>query len=574
MTMGGFRYKYLAPGLAWLLFGPSHPIRFWLDKTGLKTWLMIAVIYLFRRAAVSGTNVFSPELYRRLHHLAPAGFLACAQFHLRVGEPENLDPTYFFQTAWFRKIYARLLPAGSSPLVFFLLKQRELGLKPHWRALFPNPPRNFFRALIAATDGSLRMTGPHPIRTSETGAYAGELQDPGQIPAGDLGWGDISLNRVYRAADWARAGAFPTEELHRAVPARIMALKGVIGHSSLPTRVWTKMGYNSTLTRLNNVIALGGDPTLFPPDGNVIRDGAVDCPASTSAFLSVDIFQNYWLPKNKVQFWRLKHLPHYDRGLLLMNQVDFNYWHWLVEVLPRIVPLTERLSQGDLSGLPVFISQGMPATHEEALRLLTPRSPIIPLARQMAVRIGEALYPSDINRLYEAQREPWGNYDFRVDLAILKRLRQLILDRAAPDPDRVYPDRIIIDRASPSRSLVNRDLVLRLAVRRGFEIVSPEKLSFIEQVAMFNRARHILVPGGAGAANLMFAGAGAQIGVFCNDLPGHALSLWPTMAQVAGADLFLICGQRAFVNSRVAHDRIIVPPGYLNEFFDRAETRA
>ena len=569
--MTRLKYKYLAPPLSYLLFNPGPALAAWLTKSRLRSALIILAARLFRRDAVAGTNIFSPDLYRALNPKAPSGFAAALLWHLREGEPRDLQPTYFFHTAWFKRVYQEFLPPGVSPLLFFMLRQPALGLRPHWRRLYPNPKANFYRALITEPDGSLRMSDRRPIWEPGTERPAGHLKSPFEETGHDLEWGEVSLTGASSVAEAAaRADRAAVESIYEAKPVKVTSLKGVVGPSTLCPRVWTKTGFSSYLARLKDIVAIGADTAVCLSDGTYARDGNQAVPP-TKFFPAGQIFQRGWLPPDRLQFWRFKQLPRYERGLLLMSPPDYNYWHWLVEGLVRIFPLADRLNQGDLRDCPIFISQGMPVTHEEALRLLVPHNPIIKVDRQMAVRIEDALYPSEINRVYESLTGVWTNSDLRIDPTVLNGLRQLIMERVEPVAGRHYPDRIMIDRVgTPLRALVNRNMVCELAARYGFELIRPEQMSFVEQVAVFSRARHILVPGGAGATNIIFAARDAQIGIFCNDVPGHYLSMWPPLAAAAEARLFFICGQRAFVDERIMHDQMVIPPDLLIEYFTNA----
>jgi len=566
-----FNYKFQAAFLSHLLFYSSPLASSFLKWVGLETLLQVTAVWLFRRQVVAGTNIFCPILYAKLNKKAQKSFFISLLTHLRTGEKEGLNPTYFFDTQWFQRQYADILPPGASPLVFFVLRQRRLNLMPHKQSLFQNIYGNFFRVLTTDSTGALRLTNRADISTSRISDDSGRYHFFHELD-GKVSWADLSLKSAVRISDWLAHNGQPAEIIHHAVPARITALKQILGPHTLKTRTWTKCGYSSYLAKLDQVVAIGADTALCFPDGRIGRDGNLDCPA-TSIFTALAVFRfgkSYWLPKDRLQCWRLSSMPEYERGLLLMTQTDFNYWHWLVEVLPRIVPIVDRLNQGDLKQCPIFVSKGMPRSHIEALRVLVPANPLFFMERQMTFKIRTALYPSEINRVYESGCGLWGNFDIRMDLTILRQLRNLVLTQLPPKPVAYYPRKIIIDREPGPRALFNRDLVLAMVRKYGFELIKPENHSFVEQATIFNQATHILVPGGAGATNIMFASAGAQIGLFCNDTPDHILSLWPPLAEAAGADLTFICGKRAFIHEAGARDQIIIPPDLLDEFFKKA----
>jgi hypothetical protein len=87
-------------------------------------------------------------------------------------------------------------------------------------------------------------------------------------------------------------------------------------------------------------------------------------------------------------------------------------------------------------------------------------------------------------------------------------LRARFLPKNLPAPDR----RLYISRAlARRRRVVNESRVIERLARRGFELVTLENLSVLEQAALFARAEAIVAPHGAGLTNLVFCSPGAAV---------------------------------------------------------------
>jgi capsular polysaccharide biosynthesis protein len=67
-----------------------------------------------------------------------------------------------------------------------------------------------------------------------------------------------------------------------------------------------------------------------------------------------------------------------------------------------------------------------------------------------------------------------------------------------------FPRRFYIPREK-TRSILNESELNPILRKNSIEIIRPESLSFIEQVALFSRAELIIAPHGAALANLIFA---------------------------------------------------------------------
>jgi capsular polysaccharide biosynthesis protein len=72
--------------------------------------------------------------------------------------------------------------------------------------------------------------------------------------------------------------------------------------------------------------------------------------------------------------------------------------------------------------------------------------------------------------------------------------------------------RIYVSRNdTPRRRVANEDEILPVLSERGFEAVPPGRLSFRDQVALFNDADAVAGPHGAGLTNILFAPRSAKV---------------------------------------------------------------
>lgn len=77
---------------------------------------------------------------------------------------------------------------------------------------------------------------------------------------------------------------------------------------------------------------------------------------------------------------------------------------------------------------------------------------------------------------------------------------------------RTWPERVYIDRrGSNNRRMVNEDELVSALERLDFMPVRLEALGLAEQITLFNQARIIVAPHGAGLANLVFARPGTSV---------------------------------------------------------------
>src|SRR5258707_3973166 len=88
-----------------------------------------------------------------------------------------------------------------------------------------------------------------------------------------------------------------------------------------------------------------------------------------------------------------------DVGILLSCDYDRNYFHWLIECLPKLLFINE---YSELDGVPLIVDSGLHPNLYRALDFLNNnRRPIIQIDRGAIASVGQLIVPSDICRLLD-----------------------------------------------------------------------------------------------------------------------------------------------------------------------------
>lgn len=189
--------------------------------------------------------------------------------------------------------------------------------------------------------------------------------------------------------------------------------------------------------------------------------------------------------------------PHHCSGRLgvLATRGDRNYYHFLIEALPRIWVLEQRpeIAPPDLWYVPATTR-----FQQELLDLM---------GITAAGRIDSDIYPhvqADCLVVPGLASLAGENPPSVVDF-----LRARLLGRASQGGGR----RVYVARSAGAnnRRVVNEDEMLALLRGRGFEVVDPGRMSVREQIACFASASVVVSPHGAALANLVFSPPGALV---------------------------------------------------------------
>lgn len=170
-----------------------------------------------------------------------------------------------------------------------------------------------------------------------------------------------------------------------------------------------------------------------------------------------------------------------------------NYYHWLVEELPLVL----RAKTTHPDAVLLSYAPGVTERHEAVAALLKMQLTAVPVA----IRLQEQVLPGRASDSF---------FIHPSDLAQLRNFGTAFTESKSVSPHR-YPERIYISRSKSRRPLANEAELETLLAGAGFAIVYLEELPWIEQISLFQHARVIVGPHGAGLANLVFANPGSIV---------------------------------------------------------------
>jgi capsular polysaccharide biosynthesis protein len=174
---------------------------------------------------------------------------------------------------------------------------------------------------------------------------------------------------------------------------------------------------------------------------------------------------------------------HRPQAAWVLGAFHLNYFHWLIETIPKL----DILRRHQL----------------EHLIVLPPDFDPPAVWYDSAAAVGVDL--SSLDRMSEPMLA--ADELILVDLPLehpqaLREVREAVIGELQPDPHR----RLFVSRrGAPSRRLVNEEEVEASLVSFGFEVVQFEQLTFAEQVSLCVEASIVVGVHGAGLANFLFA---------------------------------------------------------------------
>ena len=165
-----------------------------------------------------------------------------------------------------------------------------------------------------------------------------------------------------------------------------------------------------------------------------------------------------------------------------------NFYHWMVDVLPRVLHAAKH--HPDMT----VIGSKIPAWARAMIELLGIPSLITSsVVRSPQVLLADHTHPTP----------------HPLDIAMLRQAGRRITEDVDPPPPR---DRVFVTRSTSTRTMQAGEAADRRADELGFEVFVPSAYhEYRSQVAAFCAARTIIGAHGAGLVNMVFAQPGADV---------------------------------------------------------------
>jgi len=240
----------------------------------------------------------------------------------------------------------------------------------------------------------------------------------------------------------------------------------------------------------------------------------------------------------KTAIVRLGEAVFIEKGIFLGGNGCFNYYHWLIEILPKLQFLDDLPKQ--FINYPLLVSEDVekiPAL-KATINLIAVGYELIILKNDLAYSVGNLIYiDSPSNLPFNLRRGE--NFDIAYTI-ISERSVAYIKDVALANVKTYlaysnHSRKLFFSRKSERRKY-NKEDVLECLTKFGFEEVFMEDISFEEQVRLIHNADMIAGPTGAAWTNLMFCRPGTKGLCWMAEEFGD-FSAFSTIAHLVNVDL-------------------------------------
>jgi len=298
------------------------------------------------------------------------------------------------------------------------------------------------------------------------------------------------------------------------------------------------------VTELKNAHAIGQHGTLFSYDMTCLVDDQDLAEVDRSDLVSVTQSRNLLgfavAPGegavDKVLAEIPKDIIHIKKCIVLSCRASDNYFHWLIETLPKWLLIE---SCDEYKNFPLLINAHMPEQHYQALKILVgDKRQIIGAKVGENYCIGKAIVPSKLSRICF---DPLPKVVLTTEDAYYHPAAVAFLQERFKKNNTLEPVRkIYLSRRSSQlkmRKMLNQQEVEAVFIQQGYEMVDMRELSFEQQIVLFESASHIAGVSGASFSNLIFANKGCHV-ILLTQSGVNSQVIYENLAQSIGISKF------------------------------------
>lgn len=230
---------------------------------------------------------------------------------------------------------------------------------------------------------------------------------------------------------------------------------------------------------------------------------------------------------------RKKSIPH---AIFLGGNGIFNYYHWLIEISPKILLLNSELFNKYNIKTLIFDERvkKIPSFQKILVLYLKEKNldlEVIYVDHRVDLHVDELFYINNENNIVFNSKEILSSPDFSIlSKSLINEITKVIL-KSNTCLSKDFPKRVFLARKKNTARNYNQNEILEYFISKDFTPLYLEDYDFYEQVSIFNNAEFIAGPSGAAWSNIIFCTSNCK-GI--SWLPKHLskFSIFSTLASI------------------------------------------
>lgn len=316
------------------------------------------------------------------------------------------------------------------------------------------------------------------------------------------------------------------------------------------------------ITKHEDIVILGGSRLLIDPNTCQVYHDEISSIKSNEFDSKIQQQFPFHPPNLKLKLKKNKDYPQQD-GILLSCEHNNNYFHWLIEILPKVL-LLQKIEIPE--HVPFVVEKGLHQTLIDALNLMnTSNRPILYLKRGDCYKFKTLYYPSDLSLFYDRYYGKLNIKDCIISRNWLQDVSAKLKSNLSIQKKKSNRKIYIKRGKSFYRNLVNEEEVIAYLKTQNFEIISLDKASLKEQIELFSEAQLVVTPTGAACTNILFMNPNTHFVILIFYHPNSNVYVFDQLADQMNVNLKFISGKGIgkLKDKYSVHDDFTIPIEYL-----------
>jgi predicted O-linked N-acetylglucosamine transferase (SPINDLY family)/capsular polysaccharide biosynthesis protein len=270
--------------------------------------------------------------------------------------------------------------------------------------------------------------------------------------------------------------------------------------------------------------------------------------------------------KNKALIRRYKSHFRMSNGILGVGTYAANYYHFIIEVIPRIMLAAELAP----AGTPILADDQMPYQHFQALRLYFPNNPIFRLSRHQSYRVDRLYVGSMPNRVHDGFKKTTPPSEAIIyHPEALKRLTSIRFSEEKNPQNRFF-----LNRVSYIRKILNQQVIESSLTALDFKKIELGMHSFPDQLRLISTGKYFIGQSGAQLTNIIFSPPESTFLTLFSNAPGTNFYLWSSLGHILKHKIINLLGGRIHHSvaghAPEAHEDFNLDPALITSFFNQS----
>jgi len=255
-----------------------------------------------------------------------------------------------------------------------------------------------------------------------------------------------------------------------------------------------------------------------------------------------------------------KKIFYMDNILFMGGNGSFNYYHWLIEIAPKLLYLSnEILFKHKVDFIVCDSKVKEVASFGEILNILLKLKginiPVVYVNNDKNIKANTVLYINNFNNIVFNSKEKLSSVKYsHFHVESLKKMREVFIG-FCKNKDRKY-SKIFLSRKNDQVRSYNQDEILNYFIKQDFLPIYLEDYTFEEQINIFHHADFIVGPSGAAWSNLLFCKEGSRA---ISWLPEQLseFSVFSSLAHIFKCDLKFVLTNMTSDREKIHSDYIV-----------------